>query len=98
MFKKNTIGAYLLMYMYMFILKIPLNPPQHVGVGGAWYECALYMDCESLLCYVKFRDIIQPNLSVHLCWQLTHVPVADLGGGGGGFGGFNPPPPTRHYE
>ena len=77
MFKKNTIGVYLLMYMCMFILKIPLNPPQHVGVGGAWYECALYrindMDCDSLLCYVKFRDIIQPNLSVHVFWQLTHV-------------------------
>ena len=78
MFKKNTIFcAYLLMYMYMFILKIPLNPPQHVGVGGAWYECALYqindMDCDSLLCYIKIRDINQPNLSVHVCWQLTHV-------------------------
>ena len=52
MFKKNTIGAYLLMYMYMFILKIPLNSSQHVGVGGAWYDCALYrkndMDCDSL--------------------------------------------------
>ena len=72
-----TIGVYLLMYMCMFILKIPINPPQHVGVGGAWYECALYrindMDCESLLSYVKFRDIIQPNLSVHVFWQLTHV-------------------------
>ena len=58
MFKKNTIGAYLLMYMYMFILKIPLNSPQHVDVGGAWYESALYrindMDCEStLLCQIQ---------------------------------------------
>ena len=72
LFKKNTIGAYLLMYMCMFILKIPLNPSQHVGVGGAWYELCS-MDCDSLLCYVKFRDIIQPNLSVHVFWQLTHV-------------------------